>query len=102
MKNVDIFLMQATPVAATPIGQDDIQVGDETMQHLSVMTHTSRPFNRCGFPAIVQPCGFTSEHLPIGLQLVGRPFEDTALLQIAHAYEQATEWHQRRPKLDVA
>jgi aspartyl-tRNA(Asn)/glutamyl-tRNA(Gln) amidotransferase subunit A len=102
MKNVDIFLMQATPVAATPIGQDEIQVGEETMQRLSVMTHTSRPFNLCGFPAIVQPCGFTSENLPIGLQLVGRPFEDTTVLQIAHAYEHATEWHQRRPKLDLA
>lgn len=97
MKDGDIFLMQATP-----IGQNEIKVGDQTMNRLSVMTHTSRPFNLCGFPAIVQPCGFTSENLPIGLQLVGRPFEDTTVLQVAHAYEQATEWHRRRPKLDAA
>lgn len=47
-------------------------------------------------PAISVPCGFTSEHLPIGLQIGGRPFAEATLLQTAHAYEQATQWHKQR------
>ncbi|MCH7877734.1 MAG: hypothetical protein IH914_00260, partial [candidate division Zixibacteria bacterium] len=43
------------------------------------------------------PCGFTSEGMPIGLQLAGRPFAESAVLRVAHAYEQATDWHTRRP-----
>jgi Asp-tRNA(Asn)/Glu-tRNA(Gln) amidotransferase A subunit family amidase len=43
------------------------------------------------------PCGFTSGGLPVGLQLAGRPFEEATVLQAAHAYEQATEWHTRSP-----
>jgi aspartyl-tRNA(Asn)/glutamyl-tRNA(Gln) amidotransferase subunit A len=47
-------------------------------------------------PAISVPCGFTSDRLPIGLQLGGRPFSEETLLQLAHAYEQATDWHKQR------
>ncbi len=50
-----------------------------------------------GQPALSLPCGFTSDGLPIGLQLIGRRFEDASLLRAAHAYEQATPWHARRP-----
>jgi aspartyl-tRNA(Asn)/glutamyl-tRNA(Gln) amidotransferase subunit A len=54
------------------------------------------PFNLTGLPAISLPCGFT-DGLPIGLQLVGRPFDEATVLRVAHAYEQATDWHTRRP-----
>jgi aspartyl-tRNA(Asn)/glutamyl-tRNA(Gln) amidotransferase subunit A len=53
-------------------------------------------FSLTALPAISIPGGFTSEHLPIGLQLGARPFAETTLLQVAHAYEQATPWHTRR------
>ena len=55
------------------------------------------PFNLSGHPAISIPCGFTRRGLPIGLQLVGRPFDEPALLRLAEAYERATEWHRCRP-----
>jgi aspartyl-tRNA(Asn)/glutamyl-tRNA(Gln) amidotransferase subunit A len=58
------------------------------------------PFNLTGQPAISLPCGFNSQGLPIGLQIVGRPFDEETVLRVAHAYEQATEWHRRRPPLD--
>ena len=48
-------------------------------------------------PAISVPCGFSSEGLPIGLQLAGRPFDEETVLRAAHAYEQSTDWHTRRP-----
>ena len=58
------------------------------------------PFNVTGAPAVSVPCGFSAQGLPIGLQIAARHFEEPALLQVAHAYEQAAGWHTRRPSLD--
>jgi aspartyl-tRNA(Asn)/glutamyl-tRNA(Gln) amidotransferase subunit A len=59
------------------------------------------PVNMAGTCALSQPCGFggATGNLPIGLQLIGRPFEEATLLRAAHAYQQATEWHLRAPDL---
>jgi aspartyl-tRNA(Asn)/glutamyl-tRNA(Gln) amidotransferase subunit A len=57
------------------------------------------PFNLSGLPALALPCGFTGSGLPISLQLAGRPFDEATVLRAGHAYEQATEWHTRRPTL---
>jgi aspartyl-tRNA(Asn)/glutamyl-tRNA(Gln) amidotransferase subunit A len=46
------------------------------------------------------PCGFTQGGLPIGLQLIGKPFDEAMLLRVAHAYQSATDWHTRHPDLD--
>ena len=53
--------------------------------------------NLAGLPAIALPCGFSQTGLPIGLHLIGRPFEEETLLRGAHAYEQATAWRAKRP-----
>jgi aspartyl-tRNA(Asn)/glutamyl-tRNA(Gln) amidotransferase subunit A len=55
--------------------------------------------NLTGAPALSLPCGFTSDGLPVGLQLYGRAFDEERVLSFAHAYEQATDWHQKRPAL---
>jgi aspartyl-tRNA(Asn)/glutamyl-tRNA(Gln) amidotransferase subunit A len=55
------------------------------------------PFNMAGLPALALPCGFGANGLPISLQLAGRPFDEATVLRAGHAYEQATEWHRRRP-----
>jgi len=57
------------------------------------------PFDVLGLPALSVPCGFTTSGLPIGVQIVGAPFAESAVLALAHAYEQATEWHRRSPAL---
>jgi aspartyl-tRNA(Asn)/glutamyl-tRNA(Gln) amidotransferase subunit A len=57
-------------------------------------------FDVYGLPAITLPCGFTNSGLPIGLQISGAPFAESKMLSLARAYEQATEWHTRRPKLE--
>jgi aspartyl-tRNA(Asn)/glutamyl-tRNA(Gln) amidotransferase subunit A len=55
------------------------------------------PFNMAGLPALALPCGFAPNGLPVSLQLAGRPFDEATVLRAGHAYEQATEWHRRRP-----
>ena len=62
-------------------------------------TRNTWPFDVLGLPAISVPCGFTSSGLPIGLQIVGAPFAESTVLTLAHAYERATDWHNRRPRL---
>ena len=56
-------------------------------------------FNFTGLPAIQVPCGFDPDGLPVGLQIAGKPFDEQTIYQVAHAYEQATEWHQKHPDL---
>ncbi len=63
------------------------------------MTRNTRPFNALGLPTVSVPCGFTSDGLPIGLQITGPPGGESEVLRLAHGYEQATEWHRRRPAL---
>ena len=57
------------------------------------------PWNLTGLPALSVPCGFTTAGLPVGLQVVGRPFGEAMLFRISHTYERATPWHRRRPVL---
>ncbi|HEX5421389.1 MAG TPA: amidase family protein, partial [Gammaproteobacteria bacterium] len=57
-------------------------------------------FDVFGLPAVSVPCGFTASGLPLGIQIVGRHFDELTVLALAHAYEQATEWHRRRPPLE--
>jgi aspartyl-tRNA(Asn)/glutamyl-tRNA(Gln) amidotransferase subunit A len=59
----------------------------------------TRPFNAYGLPAITLPCGFTKDGMPIGLQISGPPFGEVNVFALAHAYQEATEWHKRRPPL---
>jgi aspartyl-tRNA(Asn)/glutamyl-tRNA(Gln) amidotransferase subunit A len=59
----------------------------------------TNPFNLTGLPAISLPCGFTQGNLPVGLQIVTQPFAEVTAFCVAYAYEQATDWHQRRPSL---
>ena len=60
-------------------------------------TRNCWPFDMFGLPAITVPCGFSTSGLPIGLQIVGAPFAESTVLALAYAYEQATEWHRRKP-----
>jgi aspartyl-tRNA(Asn)/glutamyl-tRNA(Gln) amidotransferase subunit A len=55
------------------------------------------PVNLAGTCAMSLPCGFSAKGLPIGLQLIGKPFEEATMLRTAHAFEQATKWHKRTP-----
>ena len=90
----DVIVCPTAPTAAFKIGE---KLNDPLQMYLSDIFTISA--NLAGLPALSLPCGFTAGGLPIGLQLLAGPFQEPALLQVAHAYEQATEWHQRRPSL---
>jgi aspartyl-tRNA(Asn)/glutamyl-tRNA(Gln) amidotransferase subunit A len=92
MAGFDAVIMPTSPVAATPI------LGTPP-EHAMLRPRNTMPFNVLGLPAISVPCGFTRDGLPVGLQIVGKAFDEAGILGIAHAYEQATEWHRRRPPL---
>jgi aspartyl-tRNA(Asn)/glutamyl-tRNA(Gln) amidotransferase subunit A len=68
------------------------------LEPLSPRNHTA-PLNYPGVPALTVPCGFDAERLPIGIQLAGRHWAEGTLLAVAHAYQQVTDWHRRRPPL---
>ena len=99
LANYDALMLPMMPLGAPPIGQNDVLVGGKAMDVRAAVTRYTQPFNLTGLPAISVPCGFTDDALPIGFQLAAKPFEEGALLRIAHAYERATEWHKHRPLL---
>ncbi len=94
---VDAILAPTVPVPAPPLGEKIVKIGDEEESVRSALIRMNRPGNLAGLPAISIPCGFTRDGLPIGLQLMGRAWDEARLLRIACAYEQATEWHTRHP-----
>jgi aspartyl-tRNA(Asn)/glutamyl-tRNA(Gln) amidotransferase subunit A len=59
------------------------------------------PVSLAGLPGISVPAGFTRQGLPIGLQVIGRAYDEATVLRVAHAYEQATDWHTRKPALEA-
>ena len=99
MDYLDAIILPMMPLEAPPIGQDQVAVAGQSMDVRAAVTWYTQPFNLTGFPAVSVPCGFTRGGLPMGFQLAAKPFEEATLLRIAHAYEQATEWHKQRPSM---
>jgi aspartyl-tRNA(Asn)/glutamyl-tRNA(Gln) amidotransferase subunit A len=95
----DLLIAPTIPTGAPRIDETFVEVAGKRENALSLLSRLTRPFNICGYPTVSVPCGFTSSGMPIGMQIAGRPFEDAAVLRAAHAYEQATEWHERRPAI---
>ncbi|HVA24939.1 MAG TPA: amidase [Chloroflexota bacterium] len=93
-------IFESVDVIATPGGaRPAVKFEDASNPAAGPMGFTG-PFNLYGGPAIVVPCGFSSEGLPIGLQVAGRAFDEVSVLRMAAAYQQATDWHLRAPNLE--
>ena len=92
-QSVDALVTPTSPVVAFPVGE---KTGDPLQMYL--IDVCTLPVNIAGLPALSVPCGF-SNGLPVGMQLIGPHLSEPSLLQIGHAYEQATEWHERRPQI---
>jgi aspartyl-tRNA(Asn)/glutamyl-tRNA(Gln) amidotransferase subunit A len=89
----DVLVTPTSPSVAFTIGE---KTADPVQMYLNDVF--TLPVNIAGLPGISVPCGFV-EGLPVGLQLIARPFGEEVLLRAAHAYQQATDWHTRRPAL---
>jgi len=97
----DLLLSPAASIPAPPIAREAEPVTSKEVAAKRFFGHRSHstPASLAGVPALSVPCGFSSEGLPLGMQLAGRPFDEATVLRAAHAYEQATDWHTRRPPL---
>jgi len=93
-REVDALLAPVAPTAAFRRGEKS---ADPLAMYLSDIYTIS--VNLAGLPGISVPCGFTAGGLPVGLQIIGQPFQEAGLLAIAHAYEQGHDWHTRHPAL---
>jgi aspartyl-tRNA(Asn)/glutamyl-tRNA(Gln) amidotransferase subunit A len=91
---VDVIVTPTSPTAAFKSGE---KTEDPLQMYLSDIFTIS--VNLAGIPAISMPCGFTSNNLPIGLQIIGKHFAEESILKAAYAYEQSTDWHKRKPNL---
>src|SRR5262245_14941131 len=93
-KSVDLIVTPVTPTPAFKLGEKS---EDPLQMYLSDIFTIS--VNLAGLPAIALPCGFSKTGLPIRLQIIGRAFEEDTVLRAAHAYEQATQWHLKKPNV---
>lgn len=91
-EKVDAIVTPVSPTAAFRLGE---KTDDPLQMYLSDIF--TIPCNLAGLPGISVPCGFTAQKLPVGMQLIGRPLEEATILQLAHAYEQTTPWHNMLP-----
>lgn len=93
-EKVDVIVAPTTPTTAFKIAEKTKNPLDMYLADICTIA-----INLAGLPGISIPCGFDAKNLPIGLQIIGKPFAEATLIQVAHAYEQATTWHLQQPKI---
>ncbi|MBI4036855.1 Asp-tRNA(Asn)/Glu-tRNA(Gln) amidotransferase subunit GatA [Candidatus Daviesbacteria bacterium] len=93
-KDVDVIVGPTSPSVALPVGSSKNHPMFGEMADILV-----EPSTIAGLPGISIPCGFTKAGLPVGMQIIGPQFAESLILNVAHQYEQATEWHKEKPKL---
>ena len=87
-----------TPTAPTTAFKIGEKINDPLQMYLSDIYTIS--INLAGLPALSLPCGFDGDGMPIGLQIIGKHFDEATVLRTAYAYEQATEWHLKKPRME--
>ncbi len=98
LADVDALLVPTTPLAARPLDEVD-RTRESYAQFNARYLRNTAVGNLLALCGVSLPCGFTAEGLPIGLLVYAKPFHEDVALRVAYAYEQATEWHRRRPDL---
>jgi aspartyl-tRNA(Asn)/glutamyl-tRNA(Gln) amidotransferase subunit A len=97
--DVDLLITPTTPILPTTVAEALNDPGTPPAGGVAPSLRNTQPFDIYGLPCISVPCGFSRSGLPIGLSISGPPLGEQDALALAHAYEQATEWHKRRPAL---
>lgn len=101
LQGVDALL---SPTALTPPGRieavrETVESADDMERKVLLRRICAYPFSMANVPALAVPCGFSASGLPLSLQIAAKPYDETTVYRIGHAYEQATPWHQRHPDL---
>jgi aspartyl-tRNA(Asn)/glutamyl-tRNA(Gln) amidotransferase subunit A len=99
VSGVDAVIAPAAPVPAPTIAESDVGNGPGAEAVIQRLTRFTRPVNYLGLPSLAVPSGFTRVGLPVGMQLIGRSFEEATLLRIGAAFQRATDFHAQVPKL---
>ena len=97
LKEADVIIGPASPLRPGPAGATNAVVGGKEVGSREVGSGYTNVYNLTGMPAMVVPAGFSSEKTPIGLQIAGRWFDEATVLQVAHVFQQTTDWHRQRP-----
>ncbi|MFQ5829073.1 MAG: amidase [Candidatus Methylomirabilia bacterium] len=100
LAKLDVLIAPTTSIVAAPVGQTEVTVGNAKQDVRGSLVRFTRVFNVSGHPVCSVPCGFSAAGLPIGMQIVGRSFDEATVLRVADAYQRATDWHTRRPPVD--
>ena len=95
---VDAMIMPVAPVAAPTIAESDVGNSPDAEAVIQRLTRFTRPINYLGLPSLSIPTGFTQDGLPVGMQVVGRSFDEAMILRIGAAFQRATDFHERVPK----
>jgi aspartyl-tRNA(Asn)/glutamyl-tRNA(Gln) amidotransferase subunit A len=99
VNGVDAVIAPVAPVAAPTIAESDVGNSPGADAVIQRLTRFTRPVNYLGLPSLAVPSGFTRDGLPVGMQLIGRPFDEATLLRIGAAFQRATDFHDRVPEL---
>jgi Asp-tRNA(Asn)/Glu-tRNA(Gln) amidotransferase A subunit family amidase len=97
LRDVDVLVTPTQPSTALKIGQTLSRIGSREESVFGVSARFCAPFNITGLPAASIPCGLSTDRLPIGLQIIGKPFDEATILKVADAYERNTRWHLKYP-----
>ena len=98
LEKVDVLVMPTSSIPASPIPEKaGVESKEAFLEMLGGRRSFTAPFNLASVPALSINCGFTSDHLPVGLQIAGKPFDESMVFRVAYAYEQATDWNTHRP-----
>ena len=100
LEGVDVLVLPTSPTPAPKIPDaPGVTSREDADGRIFGVRNFTGPFNLANVPALAVPCGFTSDNLPISLQIAGRPFEEGTVMRVGHAYERATDWHTRKPPI---
>jgi aspartyl-tRNA(Asn)/glutamyl-tRNA(Gln) amidotransferase subunit A len=100
LADVDALVVPTIPEPAPALAAVKAGTTEDVVRRMGRFSRLTRPWNGLGLPALSVPCGFSAAGLPIGLQLVARPFDEPTVLRLGHAYEQAAGWWRREPSLE--
>jgi aspartyl-tRNA(Asn)/glutamyl-tRNA(Gln) amidotransferase subunit A len=97
LRSVDILATPTIPIPAPRIGQTEVEIAGNSLSVLNAIWRNAYQTNLTGSPTLCMPSGFSQAGLPLGIQLIGRNFDELTLLRVGRCYQMATDWHERMP-----